>query len=172
MNVKRRRIYIILMGITLACGLLAKQDMLFFILAIIIYLFVKERAYVLDLIKKYLSYIRDLNMIKRVIKSNKVTFIVSLVLGLVFGLMGKTVVDSIWSNLSQTRRDRAITKFPPLFRYAVENPESAFAWLYYLVLGVIALLVIWLLYILFRYDLKEVSKWFIKARKLNKIDMT
>jgi hypothetical protein len=168
-DVGRIRMYIILMGVVLACGIAAKQDMLFFIFAIVIYLLLKERIYLVELIKKYSSYIRDLNMIKKVIKSNKVSFTVTVFLGLFFGLICKVVVDSIWGNLAQARRDRAITKFPPLFRYAVENPESAFAWLYYLVLGVIILLSIWLLYIILRYDLKEVSKWFTKARKLNKI---
>ncbi|UCE73457.1 MAG: glycosyltransferase family 39 protein [Methanomassiliicoccales archaeon] len=168
-DVKRKRIYIILMGIALACGLLAKQDMLFFIFAIFIYLLVKERTYIMELIKKYTLYIKDPNTIKKVIKSNKVTFTVSVVLGLVFGFTGKIVVDSIWSNLSQTRRDRAITKFPPLFRHAVENPESVQAWLYYLVLCIIVFLIVWLLYIILRYDSKTVFKWFFRARKLNKI---
>jgi hypothetical protein len=168
-DIRKKRKNLLLMGLVSACGLLAKQDTLFFITAIVLYLFIKERNHIIGLIRKYISFIKNTNLIKRTMRNHRISLSGSLVFGAMLGLIAKITVDFIWNGLAQERKDRVILRVPPLFRNTLSNPGTAFSWLYFLALGIIACFILWVLYVILFYDFKETLKWFIKPRQLNKV---
>ncbi|UCH88149.1 MAG: glycosyltransferase family 39 protein [Thermoplasmata archaeon] len=168
-EVKQQRRTLILMGIVTACGFTAKQDMIFFILGIFIYLMVRERKYVKGLFKKYFLYAKDVRLIKSTIKTKRISLFSFLGIGVLLGLISKFTLDYFWTGLSPEKQNSVSGKLPPLLRFSITNPELIFSWIYFILVGIIFFIIFWIIFIIIANDLKMTLRWLFKPRKLNRI---
>jgi len=165
----KKRKYIIFMGIVTACGFCAKQDMLFFILSFIILLTLLNCRLLIKIIKNFFKFLTNYHNISKFIKQNRITLILFSILGIISGAAFKYFCTRVWEGLSQEQRTRITLKIPGFFSNSLNLPDSISSWVLFLVLGIVAFFVLWIIYVVYGKDIKIAIRAFFVPKKVSRV---
>ncbi len=158
---EKRQLHILLMGIISVLIFTTKFEGICFIAVVFFYLLYKEWGNI-----KSCEIVRLRGVLNK-LNRKKVSSIPFLIVGAAFGALIRWQLSIFWDNAGPDGRERLLSNFSFL-EGILQNLNSATALLFFVTIGVIIFLILWIIYGLVGSELYHSLKTFIKREKLDR----